>query len=147
MPGLGIYLLGVLSLGLCVVVTSPGQGARAASPTSFDGTWSAVLDCAGSDDGAKGYRWKFPVKITNGRVRGQHNLVGQPESGTLSGVLPSSGVGTLKMAGLTGNPAQNLGGVRGGLPYSYTVSAMFSATSGSGKRQELRNCTIAFSRG
>jgi hypothetical protein len=34
--------------------------------------------------------------------------------------------------------------VKSGTPYSYTVNAQFSGSSGSGKRVELRPCTLTF---
>ena len=113
---------------------------------TFDGDWNVVVDCAAANDGAKGYRWQFKARVTKGSLHGQFGEVGLPASGTLTGEVQKNGSALLRMKGLTGEPAYNVGKVAGGMPLYYTANVQFKGSSGSGKRNETRSCTLGFSK-
>jgi hypothetical protein len=124
-------------------VTTP---APAAAAQPFDGSWQVVIDCTPTPDGARGYRWRFDAQVRDGSLLGQFHEPGTNASGTLSGIIRPNGDALLRMNGNTGSPQYSVGQVAVGTPFHYTVTAHFAATSGSGQRNELRQCDLTFTR-
>ena len=123
---------------------APGAGAIAAQP--FDGTWDVVIYCARAPDGAGGYRWHFQAQVREGALLGQYHQPGANASGTLSGQIEPDGHALLSMVGRTGRTEYTVGHVQPGTPFHYTATARFDARSGSGQRNELRACSLSFSK-
>lgn len=130
-------------LVFAVMLTAP---VAAVSGGDFDGSWNVVIVCANAPDGARGYTWRFPAMVHDGSLIGQYHQIGQIPSGTLSGQIQANGDAFLKMVGITGNPANNLGHLPSGMPFGYTATAHFAGGSGSGKRDQLRSCNLSFSK-
>ena len=123
---------------------APPAPASAAQP--FDGSWQVVIDCAPTPDGTRGYRWRFDAQVRDGSLLGQFHEPGTNASGTLSGIIRPNGDALLRMNGNTGAPQYSVGQVAAGTPFHYTATAHFAATSGSGRRNELRQCDLTFTR-
>jgi hypothetical protein len=127
----------------CVAAAAPvaayGQG-------NFDGTWNVAVLCARSPDGALPYTWSFTAQVSGGMLLGHYKAPGTVPSGTLSGQISASGQALLTMRGLTGKPDYSIDRVQSGSMFAYTVTAQFTARSGSGKRNEMRDCTLNFNR-
>jgi hypothetical protein len=132
---------GLLSLGL--LTARPGP---AASAGAFDGTWTAEADCSNVGD-AKGYNWRFPVQVTSGALTGSYHSPTNEAMGNLSGRIRPDGEALLTLVGRTGPVDVSVGHVRPGTPFRYTANVRFDAHSGFGKRNELRPCTLTFTRG
>jgi hypothetical protein len=52
----------------------------------------------------------------------------------------------LRATGLVGNPATAAGQLKSGASYSFTIDASFDAKQCSGKRLEVRPCTVSFTK-
>jgi hypothetical protein len=52
----------------------------------------------------------------------------------------------LNANGITNDPANTVNQVQPGTPYSYTIEARFNGTHASGKRIELRPCTVSLAK-
>jgi hypothetical protein len=130
-----------------LAITALGSASTAqAQGGAFDGSWDVVVVCANAPDGARGYTWQFPAQVRNGLLSGQFHQPGNIPSGTLSGQIQANGDAVLKMVGLTGSPEHTLGRLPSGMPFGYTVTAHFAGDSGSGKRNELRACSLSFTK-
>jgi hypothetical protein len=136
--GASLLILGLSNLCLSAAASSQTR--------TFDGDWNVVVDCAVAPDGAKGYRWQFKARVTDGSLLGQFGEVGLPSSGTLTGEIHSNGSALLRMKGLTGDPAYNVGRIQGGQTLNYTANVQFKGSRGSGKRNETRSCSLGFSK-
>jgi hypothetical protein len=120
--------------------------ATAMSSGPFDGSWSVIVACAQTPDGAKPYRWNFTAQVRDGSLLGQYNQPGSIPSGTLSGQIQPNGNAHLTMTGLTGDPDYSLSRVHAGTPIHYTATAQFLALSGTGTRDQARPCGLTFSK-
>jgi hypothetical protein len=115
--------------------------------TRFDGAWEVSIACpASSQAGAKGYAYRFPATVKDGRLVGNHLAEGTPGSLKVEGAIQSDGRAILKGSGLTGSAAYNIKQSAAGTPYEYSISARFEQASGSGSRIEGRECSFAFTR-
>ena len=140
-----VHAAAAATIGAGLAVLSAAS-APAAGPQSFDGSWTVVIDCAQAPDGARPYRWRFDALVREGSLLGQFHQPETNSSGTLSGLIQPNGDALLRMNGNTGAPEYSAGRVRAGTPFHYTANAHFGATSGSGKRNELRDCDLTFTR-
>jgi hypothetical protein len=113
--------------------------------TRFDGSWDVSIACPASA-GVKGYAYRFPATVKDGRLAGNHLPVGTPGSLEVEGSIQADGRALLKGRGLTGSAAYNLKQAAAGTPYEYSISARFEQASGSGSRIEGRECSFAFTR-
>jgi hypothetical protein len=114
---------------ILALILALGGGALAQPPadaTRFDGTWSGVYVCPDTPDGVFGYTWVLSVAVRGGHLRGQHGIVGKPDSATFDGVIQP--------------PVHAFGRVSPGTVFSYHIDARFDATRGHGKRMEQRPC-------
>ncbi len=123
---------------------APERQARSAELQAFDGTWTVSVLCAKAPDGALPYTWLFPAAVHNGALLGHFHAPGTVPSGTLSGLIDAGGNATLVMQGLTGKPNYSVNAVASGSPFHYTASVHFERKHGTGKRNELRDCTLDF---
>lgn len=140
---------------LCIPLMAlllPGHPAASQTPRapqarqSFDGSWIVVLTCPAATDGARGYTYRFPAQVRDGRLRGQNGTEGSVGWLVLDGAIQPDGTALLTANGVTGNPDFSVGRVRQLTPYSYQVNARFEATRGSGRRVETRACDFDFTK-
>jgi len=109
----------------------------------FDGTWDVTVGCPPSGRGA-GYSSQFSGVVKNGVLHAQYGVEGMPSSMTLDGRINPDGSAAFLAYGLTGDPRTTVNNSRRGSPFSYHVEATFQPTSGTGRRLELRPCTLTF---
>lgn len=116
----------------------------AVAAQSFDGAWTTVVACSQFGN-VKGYHWRFPTRVQGGALSGQ---ITNPDnsSGELSGAIGDDGNAQLTMIGRAGNSDFNYDHAAAGSAIRYTVTAHFSARSGSGKRNEQRPCSFTFTK-
>lgn len=145
MPNCAVRVVLSAAIG-CAVASAVAPAGRAAGSQPFDGTWNVVVDCAQAPDGARPYRWRFPAEVRGGSLLGQFRHPEMNASGTLSGQILPNGDAFLRMNGNTGSPQYTLGRVAAGTPFHYTVTAHFGQQSGSGRRNERRQCDLTFTR-
>ena len=125
-----------------------GTGPVASAPggAGFDGTWRVGVVCHTAPDGAAGYRFTFPMRVEGGVVEGSFVDRGGLSSLTMRGRIEPDGRSLLRVEGLTGDTRYSVGRAAPSSPYRYTVSARFDGRSGTGRRNELRQCDFTFDR-
>ena len=111
----------------------------------FDGKWNVTLVCP-TDKTAQGYTYRFVAEVESGVLHGEHGTPGKPGWVALDGSIQDSGVAILNAKGLTNIPKFSAYQVQTGTPYTYTVRAQFNRSHGSGRRIEIRACTLEFVR-
>ena len=144
----------VKSAGMAIAAAKPAPAAEkaatgsgaVASAARFDGAWNVTVDCASTPDGALGYRFDFVARVKDGFLRGDHGVEGNSGWLRLEGTIQPDGSSKLEARGLTGDPKTSINGVARGLPLGYHVAAQFDASSGTGKRLELRPCNLHFAK-
>jgi hypothetical protein len=112
--------------------------------TPFDGDWNAEVVCPASAD-VNAYSWRLPVRIDAGTLSGNYHSPTTEAEGELSGWVRSDGKSIVSVIGVTGRD-QSIGHLRPGTRFHYTANVQFKGDSGSGQRQQLRSCTLNFSR-
>jgi len=110
----------------------------------FDGAWEVDISCMAQ--GAQAYANRFPASVKDGVLHGQLGVEGGPGSLTVDGRIAPDGNGTLLATGVTGDPRFTLRKLQKGRHYSFPIEVIFSGTSGTGRRQGPRPCTITFTR-
>jgi len=119
----------------------PGE----ADPSRFDGTWEVSVACTATE-GALGYTNRFPATVKGGVLHGQYGTEGVAASLTLDGRINPNGTATILASGLTGDTRFNVKAMPKGRPYSYHIEATFLNASGTGRRVEVRPCSVTFIR-
>jgi class 3 adenylate cyclase len=132
-------------------VAAPPAGEKAArvaatNTTTFDGNWNVTVNCTSTSDGALGYNLAFVAQVKDGFLRGTYGIEGDSSSLRIQGQIQPDGSARLDAQGVTGERRYNVNSTAKGTPYKYTVAATFDATSGSGRRQELRPCDLRFAK-
>lgn len=130
-------------LPLCLV---PGFAPTVVQAASFDGRWNVVLTCPKEEKakGAMAYAYRFAANVKGNVLQAEHHVKGSGGSMTMTGKINDDGNATFDVNGMTGDPKHAAGQVQRGTPYTYTVSAHFSGSSGNGKRNEVRACSLTF---
>lgn len=116
---------------------------EAAATKGFDGIWDVTITCP-SEGNAQGYTRIVPGSVRDGKLHGEVLKEGVPNWISIDGQIGADGKSTLVVHGLTNDPKYTIGQVRPGSLYVYTVNAQFNGSTGSGKRVELRPCTVNF---
>ena len=124
---------------------SPASSSPKTGTTKFDGEWDVNMTCPKAGN-ASVYNRYFVATVKDRAFHGEISKLGMPGWLVMDGMIASDGKATLIAKGLTANPATNLAGARPGTPYSFTVTAQFDDSSGSGRRNEDRPCTLTFAR-
>ena len=137
--------LSMLLAIVSAVAMSPMARAQVAPAQSFDGAWAAEVDCPDVGD-VRGYNWRFPVEVRSGVLTGHYQSPSNEAMGSLSGRIRPNGQALLTLVGRTGPEEVAIGHERPGTPFRYTANVRFDATSGFGKRNERRACTLTFSK-
>ena len=123
-----------------------GRVVAAVAPSlQFDGPWTVTQACP-DHNGAKGYKNKYRMTVTDGFARALWGKEGTPDSLALTGKIQPDGSVTLVGKGLTGDAKYNLGGGPAGAAYTYSFPAQFTADKGLGTRTIGRPCTFTFTR-
>ena len=110
----------------------------------FDGNWNAEVVCPASPEGA-GYAWRAPVRIAEGTLSGTYHSPTTEAEGDLSGWVRPDGKAIVSVTGLAGRD-QSIGHVLPGTQFRYTADVQFTGDTGAGQRQQLRPCTLRFTR-
>jgi hypothetical protein len=118
----------------------------AAQPASFDGTWSVLQVCDTTQEGARGYTWRYDAAVKDGHLVGHYRNKGQSPSLTLEGQINPDGTATLVADGISADSDHNIKFAPPMTPISFQVTAQFGATSGVGSRLGVRKCKFTFNR-
>ena len=114
---------------------------------SFDGEWSVLQVCEATQEGARGYTWRYSATVKNGRFVGQYRNTGQSPSMTLEGQINSDGTASLSGRGLSGSADFNQKFATTASPIAFQVTAKFTGTTGAGERVGSRACKFSFAKG
>ena len=143
--GLAKAKLEALKQKSALVTPSDTPAGRSARTREFDGRWDMTVSCADSGN-AKGYTRILSATVKDGALRAEDQPSGKPNWLLIDGDIAGDGKATLTARGLTGDSVYTLGGAKPGSPYSYTIDATFERDRGTGKRNELRPCTVTFAK-
>jgi hypothetical protein len=132
----------VISLALAVW---PAQQPCASDAHSFDGSWNVEVECPDAE-GAKGYKWQFPVQISSGELKGSYHSPTGEATAELTGKIDSNGHAAVSVAGSTAPESDATGASRPSTTIRYRVDVQFFEHSGFGKRNGKRVCTLTFIR-
>ena len=135
--------LAAATLGVALSLTSAGW-ASASAKHPFDGAWTADVVCPRSAD-EQGYAWRLPVQIAAGTLSGTYHSPTTEAQGELSGWVRRDGAAIVSVVGVAGTDP-TIGHVEAGTRFRYTANVHFSGDTGSGQRQQLRPCTLTFTR-
>jgi hypothetical protein len=138
-----ITIAAAIGLGLALW---PAHQGHAAGAGPFDGMWNVEVDCPDVGD-VRAYDWRFPAEVSSGVVSGHYQSPTSEAMGNLSGRIRPDGEALLTVVGKTGWDPYSVGHVGPGTKFHYTANVHFDARSGSGKRNELRACTLTFTKG
>ena len=116
---------------------------EAATTKSFDGNWDVTITCS-SEAKAEGYVRMVSGTVRDGKLHAEALKEGEPNWLSIDGQIGADGKSMLAVHGLTKDPKYTIGQVKPGSLYFYTVNAQFNGATGSGKRVELRPCTVNF---
>ncbi len=121
----------------------PAHQGFAEDPRAFDGSWNLELECPDTDD-AKGYKWRFPVQVSSGELKGSYHSATDEATGELTGKISSDGRSVVTLVGKTA-PESDATGLSGpGTTIHYHVDVQFFEHGGFGKRSGKRSCTLTF---
>jgi hypothetical protein len=120
------------------------NASMAQDATPFDGNWNAEVVCPASAN-VQAYTWRLPVRISEGTLSGIYHSSATEAEGELSGWVRPDGKAIVSVIGLSGRD-QSISHLRPGTRFRYTANVQFNGDSGSGQRQQLRACTLSFSR-
>jgi len=118
----------------------------AAEAASFDGTWSVLQVCDSTQEGARGYTWRYDAAVKDGHLVGHYRNKGQSPSLTREGQINPDGTATLGAEGISADSDHNIKFAPPMSPISFRVAAKFEATAGTGNRLGARSCKFTFSK-
>jgi hypothetical protein len=94
--------LGWIRLGCVAAASVVGlAAASAAEAASFDGTWSVLQVCDSTQEGARGYTWRYDAAVKDSHLVGHYRNPGQSPSLTLEGQINPDGTATLIAEGIS----------------------------------------------
>lgn len=111
---------------------------------SFDGEWSVLQVCETTQEGARGFTWRYGATVKNGHFVGQYRNTGQSPSMTLEGQIKSDGSASLSARGISGSADYNQKFAISASPIAFQVVAKFIGTTGTGERVGSRACKFTF---
>lgn len=120
----------------------PAGGRLGAKTKDFDGTWDVAVNCPAIGK-TLAYSRNLTATVSDGVLHADDKGV-KPNWLAIDGQIPANGKATLNAQGLTGSKAHAVGAMSPGTAYSYTIDAQFDLTKGTGKRNEVRACTVNF---
>jgi hypothetical protein len=137
---IGLVIAGVaLALPMAFSARSFAQEA-----TPYDGDWNAEVVCPASAD-VRAYTWRLPVRILEGTLSGTYHSPTTEAEGELRGWVRPDGKAIVSVIGLTGRD-ESIAHLKPGTRFRYTANVQFNGDRGSGQRQQLRPCTLNFTR-
>jgi hypothetical protein len=137
--------LGRVRFGCLIVATILAfAGGSTAEAASFDGTWSVLEVCDSTQEGARGYTWRYDATVKDGHLLGHYRNPGQSPSLTLEGQINPDGTATLVAQGISAGSDHNIKFAPPQTPISFQVAAKFEAATGSGSRLGVRSCKFTF---
>jgi hypothetical protein len=142
--GKGSMITTAAAIGLALALPPAGRGFAAGQGT-FDGAWSVEIDCPAVGD-VEAYNWRFPAQVSSGALSGHYRSPTNSAMGSLSGRIRPDGEAVVTVVGRTGPEQVARFHERRGAPFRYTADVHFDAHGGSGMRNELRACTLAFTK-
>ena len=119
-------------------------GWSSAEAASFDGTWSVLQVCDSTQEGARGYTWRYDATVKDGHLVGHYRNKGQSPSLTLEGQINPDGTATLVAEGISADSEHNIKFAPPQTPISFRVAAKFEAAAGAGSRLGVRSCKFTF---
>jgi hypothetical protein len=114
---------------------------------SYDGEWSVLQVCDTTQEGARGFTWRYGATVKNGYFVGQYRNEGQSPSMSLKGTINADGSASLSARGISGDADHNMKFAPAQTPISFEVRARFTATAGTGERLGSRVCKFSFNKG
>ena len=125
------------------LVLLPSASSHAAS---FDGAWSVLQVCNSTQEGARGYTWRYDATVKNGHLVGQYRSKGQRPSLTLEGQVKPDGSASLIAKGISASSDYNTGFAPPQSRISFRVIARFEATVGTGSPVGVHGCKFTFNK-
>ena len=113
---------------------------------SFEGEWSVLQVCEATQEGARGYTWRYSARVKDGHLVSQFRDKGQSPSMTLEGRIKADGTASLSARGISGSAEFNQKFATTATPISFEVMARFTGTTGTGDRVGSRVCKFTFTR-
>ena len=139
---LGGVRFGRLALGSILAVA----GWSSVEAASFDGTWSVLQVCDSTQEGARGYTWRYDATVKDGHLVCRYRDKGQSPSLTLEGQIKPDGTATLVAEGISADSDHNIKFAPPMSPISFRVAAKFEAAAGTGSRLGVRSCKFTFNK-
>ena len=98
-----------------------------------------------TQEGARGYTWRYDATVKNGHLVGQYRSKGQRPSLTLEGQVKPDGSASLTATGISPSSDYNIAFAPPQSRISFRVIAKFEATVGMG-RVGVRGCKFTFNK-
>ena len=114
---------------------------------SLEGQWTVLQVCEATQEGARGYTWRYSARVVDGHFVGQFREKGQSPSMTLEGRIKADGTASLSARGISGSAEFNQKFATTATPISFEVIAKFAGTTGTGERVGSRACNFTFTKG
>ena len=114
---------------------------------SFDGEWSVLQVCETTQEGARGFTWRYAATVKSGHFVGQYRNTGQSPSMTLEGQINPDGTASFAARGISGSADFNQKFAASATPIAFQVTAKFAGTTGTGDRVGSRACKFTFTKG
>jgi hypothetical protein len=130
----------LIALGLVIL---PFASSHAAS---FDGAWSVLQVCDSTQEGARGYTWRYDATVKDGHLIGQYHVKGQSPSLTLEGQIKADGSAAFIAEGISASADYNIGFAQSQSRISFRVIAKFEGAAGTGSRVGVRTCKFTFTK-
>jgi uncharacterized caspase-like protein len=122
-------------------LSTPSPGASTPEVRRFDGTWVVSWVCESTPSGLPEVKGRFIGKATNGVLRGEVGMEGNPGWSRWNGTIEPDGSITIKAEGLSGDTKTDPFHRAPGTKMSYTMIGTLEGTSGVGTRAD-RDCNI-----
>ena len=132
----------VMLAGICASLPWASSNAQ-----SFDGEWSVLQVCDTTQEGARGFTWRYGATVKDGQFVGQYRNKGQSPSMTLEGQIKADGSASLSARGISGSADYNPKFAITASPIAFQVVAKFTGTTGAGERVGSRACKFTFAKG
>jgi hypothetical protein len=113
---------------------------------SFDGEWSVLQICEATQEGARGFTWRYGATLRSGHFLGQYRNAGDSPSMSLKGQVKLDGTASLIARGISGSPDFNQKFATTASPIAFVVSAKFIGATGTGDRVGSRVCKFTFTK-
>jgi hypothetical protein len=138
-----MQMRGLRFAATAILILASAGNARAAT---FDGTWSVLQVCDATEEGARGYTWRYDAVVKDGHLIGRYRTKGQSPSLTLEGQIQPDGAATLQAEGISASSDYNLKFAPPQTPISFRVAAKFESNKGTGNRLGARSCKFTFTK-